>query len=146
MSTLFVNNLNTATGTTITIPTGKTLIAPNHVLQMVNQVNNAGLTLSNANTTKFMEQNFTTKVANSTIIVRFCTQVYRESTSSGNRDVDISMGLGFKTGASTNASTDYTAITTYAPSRQNITFAGSAGRAFYSSDAYYAGSASIVRI
>ena len=27
MSTLFVNNLNTASGTTITIPTGKTLVA-----------------------------------------------------------------------------------------------------------------------
>ena len=41
MSTLFVNNLNTASGSTITIPTGKKLvgtdansfIAPNHVIQ-----------------------------------------------------------------------------------------------------------------
>ena len=138
MSTLSVNNITTQTGSTITVPSGKTLIAPNHVLQTVNQVNNAGVTLSNANTTKFMEQNFTTKVANSAIIVRFYTSIYRESTATGNRDADVSMGMGFKTGASTSASSDYTAITTYAPSRQNITFASSAGRAFYSSDAYSA--------
>jgi len=137
-STLKINNLDTASGTTITIPTGKTLIAPNHVLQTVNQVDNSGVTLSSNATTKFMEQNFTTKVANSAIIVRFHTAIYRGSTATGNRDVDVSMGLGFKTGASTSSSTDYTAITTYAPTRQNITFASSAGRAFYSSDAYSA--------
>ena len=43
MSTLFVNNLNTASGTTITIPTGKTLVgtdtasikAPGNIIQVV---------------------------------------------------------------------------------------------------------------
>ena len=34
MSTLFVNNLNTASGTTITVPTGKKLVAPGHVLNV----------------------------------------------------------------------------------------------------------------
>ena len=35
MSTLFVNNLNTASGSTITVPTGKTLVAPGSVVQVV---------------------------------------------------------------------------------------------------------------
>ena len=35
MSTLSVNNITTQTGSTITIPSGKTLIAPGHVLQSV---------------------------------------------------------------------------------------------------------------
>lgn len=34
MSTLLVNNLNSASGTTITVPSGKTLIAPGHILQV----------------------------------------------------------------------------------------------------------------
>ena len=37
MSTLFVNNLNTASGSTITVPTGKSLIAPGMILQTVRQ-------------------------------------------------------------------------------------------------------------
>ena len=138
MSTLSVNTINAQTGTTITVPSGNLLVAPNHTLQTVTQVNNTGITLSSTATTKFMEQNFTTKGANSIIHVRFHTAIYRESTATGNRDVDVSMGLGFKTGSSTSSSTDYTPITTYAPSRQYITFAGPANRAFFSSDAYSA--------
>ena len=49
MSTLFVNNLNTASGSTITVPTGKKLVVtdtgglavPGTVVQQVNSVNNA---------------------------------------------------------------------------------------------------------
>ena len=35
MSTLFVNNLNTASGTTITVPSGKVLTAPGHIIKVV---------------------------------------------------------------------------------------------------------------
>jgi len=140
MSTLSVNTINPQTGTTITVPSGNILVAPNYTLQTVTQVNNSGLTLSSNSTIKFMEQVVTTKGANSIIVVRFHSQIYRDSTATGNRDIDVSAGLGFKTGASSTGSNDYTAITTYAPSRQNITFANSAGRAFYSSDAFHAGS------
>ena len=138
MSTLKTNTIQAATGTTVNVASGHVLNAHGHVIQMASHVNNAGLTLSSSATAKFMDHPFTTKVANSTIIVRFHTQVYRESTSTGNRDIDVSLGLGFKTGAATSPSTDYTAITTYAPSRHNITFAGSVGRAFYCSDAFHA--------
>ena len=55
MSTLFVNNLNTASGSTITVPTGKQLIVtdegavrvPGAVLQVV-QATNAGNTVANS--------------------------------------------------------------------------------------------------
>ena len=139
MSTLSVNNITTQTGSTITIPSGKTLIAPNYPIQTVTSVDNTGINVASSNTTKFMDVAFTTKVANSTIIVRFYTAIFRTSTSTGNRDIDVCLGLGFKTGSATSASGDYTAISTYAPARENITFSGSAGRAFYSSDAFYAG-------
>ena len=36
-STLKINNLDTASGTTITIPTGKSLYAPGHVIQVLSQ-------------------------------------------------------------------------------------------------------------
>ena len=42
MSTLFVNNLNTASGSTITVPTGKSLVAPGHV------VNTQSVTMTSA--------------------------------------------------------------------------------------------------
>ena len=138
MSTLSVNTINAQTGTTITVPSGNLLVAPNHILHTITSVDNTGLTISNTAITKFMDVAFTTKGANSTISVRFHTQIYRESTATGNRDVDVAMGLGFKTGSATSSSTDYTAITTYAPAREFITFAGPNGRAFYSSDAYSA--------
>ena len=59
MSTLFVNNLNTASGTTITIPTGKTLVgtdtasikAPGSIIQVVNAVNNTHASYSSGSWT-----------------------------------------------------------------------------------------------
>ena len=139
MSTLSVNNITTQTGSTITIPSGKTLIAPNYPIQTVTSVDNTGINVASSNTTKFMDVAFTTKVANSTIIVRFYTAIFRASTSTGNRDIDVALALGFKTGSATSSSGDYTPITTLSPSRENITFSGGVGRAFYSSDAFYAG-------
>jgi len=51
MSTLFVNNLNTATGSTITVPTGKSLVAPGHV------VNTQSVTMTDAQS--FLGTSFT---------------------------------------------------------------------------------------
>lgn len=50
MSTLFVNNLNTASGTTITVPSGKSLIAPNHVIQTTNTTGNTQTSVTTNNT------------------------------------------------------------------------------------------------
>ena len=76
MSTLFVNNLNTASGSTITVPTGKTLTAPGHVIQVVRQnptVDWSGSRWSGSGTsfTKgFMELTITPKATSSLIIIR----------------------------------------------------------------------------
>ena len=131
-STLTVDNIVGAT-------TAANVNIPNHVVQTVTSVDITGLALANANTAKFMDVALTTKVANSTFNVRFYTALYKEDTGTGNKDTDVCLGLGFKTGSASASSGDYTAISTYAPSRENITFSGSVGRAFYSSDAFYAG-------
>ena len=92
--------------------------------------------MSGAQTAKFLDFPFTTKVANSIIDVKFNCQIYVVNNNTGNVDADIALAAGFKTGSATSSSTDYTAITTYAPTRQNITFSGSVTRAIYASDAY----------
>ena len=132
-STISVDTIqgSTAAGT-VKMPAGYTM-------QTVTSVDNTGISVSSSNTTKFMDVAFTTKAANSIINVRFYTAIFRASTSTGNRDLDVALALGFKTGSATSSSGDYTAITTYAPSRESISFSGGVGRAFYSSDAFYAG-------
>jgi len=133
MSTLSVDTIQgKTTAGTVKLPSGS-------VLQTVSEVDNTGLSLGSSATSKFMDVGITTKVANSTINVRFYTAIFKTSTSYGNRDVDVALALGFKTGSATSSSGDYTAISTYAPSRENITFSGSVSRAFYSSDAFYVG-------
>ena len=133
MSTLSVDTIQgKTTAGTVKLPSGS-------VLQTVSEVDNTGLSLTSSGTAKFMDVALTTKVANSTINVRFYTALYKEDTGTGNKDTDVALALGFKTGSATSSSGDYTAITTYAPTRETITFSGSVGRAFYSSDAFYAG-------
>ena len=132
-STISVDTIqgSTAAGT-VKLPAGYTM-------QTVTSVDNTGLSLTSSSTYKFMDVAFTTKAANSIINVRFYTAIFRTSTTTGNRDIDVALALGFKTGAATSSSGDYTPITTLSPSRENISFSGGVGRAFYCSDAFYAG-------
>ena len=75
MSTLFVNNLNTASGTTITVPSGKSLIAPGMVLQsqyvtntdngVSNIAGQQSLTINNTITRGTLSTTFARKDANS---------------------------------------------------------------------------------
>tara|TARA_Y100001954_G_C15569706_1_gene482862 strand:- start:32 stop:676 length:645 start_codon:yes stop_codon:yes gene_type:complete len=127
---------SSATPTTVEIASGHTLVQSGAVMQTVTNVDNSGITMSGAQTVKFLDFPFTTKAANSIIDVKFNCQIYVVNNTTGNVDSDIALAAGFKTGSATSSSTDYTAITTYAPTRQNITFAGSVTRAFYASDAY----------
>ena len=130
MSTLSVDTIQgKTTAGTVKLPSGS-------VLQTVSEVDNTGLSLGSSATSKFMDVGITTKVANSTINVRFYTAIFKTSTSYGNRDVDVALALGFKTGSATSSSGDYTAISTYAPSRENITFSGSVSRAFYVGESF----------
>ena len=70
MSTLFVNNLNTASGTTITVPSGKVLTAPGHIIQVVNANGNTqSTTTSTTNVRVGIEAAITPKFSNSKIVV-----------------------------------------------------------------------------
>lgn len=78
MSTLFVNNLNTASGSTITVPTGKTIVVtdegglrvPGSVIQVVEDKNAQNVVV---NGTTFgatnLQANITPKYSNSKILV-----------------------------------------------------------------------------
>ena len=98
MSTLFVNNLNTASGTTITIPTGKQLIgtdtnsikAPGMVVQIATDLDTTSLTMD-ANQNYFdtgLSIAFTPKYSNSIIVIH--CMMGGEVFSSSNT------GIGFK--------------------------------------------------
>ena len=77
MSTLFVNNLNTASGTTITVPSGKVLTAPGHIIQVVDVSGNTqSTTTSKTNVRVGVEAAITPKFSNSKIIV-LCSATLR---------------------------------------------------------------------
>lgn len=135
MSTLSVNNITTQNGDTITIPSGKVLASPGLPIQTVFGQDETGTSMGNAGAAvRFMNVPITTKVANSTFLIRFSSAVYPAQTATGY-DVDFAAAMGFKTGTASTTATDYTAISTYSPTRETITFAGSVNRAFYASDA-----------
>ena len=87
MSTLFVNNLNTASGSTITIPTGKTLVgtdtvsikAPGMVVQVVHSTFNTQIyTTSTSFVTTGHTVTITPKFSNSKILICHKGTVYNE--------------------------------------------------------------------
>lgn len=135
MSTLSVNNITTQTGNTITVPSGKVLASPGLPIQTVFGQDEAGMSVNSSNVDlRFMNVPITTKVANSTFLIRFHAAAYSHQTTAGSYDVDFAAAMGFKTGTASTTATDYTAITTYSPTRENITFANSTTAAFFASD------------
>ena len=79
MSTLFVNNLNTASGTTITVPTGKQLIAtdtgglkaPGTIVQITNGVlKTRAQTASTTSTSTGLTASITPKFSTSKVLVQ----------------------------------------------------------------------------
>jgi len=111
MSTLFVNNLNTASGTTITIPTGKSLVgtdtasiyAPGTVVQMVS-LSDTTLARAASTSTSFVASNITNtitpKFSNSKIIARVATTINNNTNSS--EFIAITMYRKIGTGSFTN--------------------------------------------
>ena len=95
MSTLFVNNLNTASGSTITIPTGKSLVgtdaasiyAPGTVVQLVS-LSDTTVTRAASSSTSFVASNITNTITpkfnNSKIIVRVATTINTNTSSAEN--------------------------------------------------------------
>jgi hypothetical protein len=100
------------------------------------QKKDTGLTLTQT-PNKWISASITTKAANSTFLIRVCCPLYSEDQTATNHDVDMAAALGYKIGSGSATSTDYTAISTYEPSRHSIPFASSANRAFYSQDGYH---------
>ena len=87
MSTLFVNNLNTASGSTITIPTGKKLVgtdnssivAPGMVIQIVTvSFNTQVVKASTSMGTSGHSATITPKFSNSKILIRNSGTAYNE--------------------------------------------------------------------
>ena len=79
MSTLFVNNLNTASGSTITIPTGKTLkatdtpiVGAGNVIQVATDLDTTTLTMSSDSNyhDTGLSISFTPKYSNSIILIQ----------------------------------------------------------------------------
>ena len=104
MSTLFVNNLNTASGTTITIPTGKKLIgtdaggiiAPGMILQtiMTSKTTQASTTVTDlSNPVDYLSATITPKFSSSTILVR-------GSLNAGGDAAGIGVNIFIKAGGS----------------------------------------------
>ena len=75
MSTLFVHNLNTASGTTIQVASGKTIHQPGTIIQVVNgPANSARLaSTSTSYTNTPITATITPKFATSKILVRWST-------------------------------------------------------------------------
>ena len=108
MSTLFVNNLNTASGSTITVPTGKQLIVtdeggvrvPGTVLQVKQATDETQRSVNSTSYAMFsntLSVAVTPKAASSKFLVSFCSEsysslnaislyltIFRDSTDIGN--------------------------------------------------------------
>ena len=87
MSTLFVNNLNTASGTTITVPTGKrivgtdnsSIVAPGMIIQIVSSSFNTQVyTTSTSFVSSGQTVTITPKFSNSKILICHKGTVYNE--------------------------------------------------------------------
>jgi hypothetical protein len=90
MSTLFVNNLDTASGTDITVASGKTIKAPGMVVQIATDLDTTSLTMD-ANQNYFdtgLSIAFTPKYSNSLIVIQ--CMMGAEVFSSAN------IGIGFR--------------------------------------------------
>ena len=100
MSTLFVNNLNTASGSTITVPTGKQVIVtdqggmrvPGSVIQVVYSVINSTTTLSGNGFTEIGLNGSITPISTSSKILVSFTAEFRLHSTNG----DSGVGWGIK--------------------------------------------------
>ena len=139
MSTLKVETIQTTGGAAPTL-NDLSISHSGTPLQTIIVKDTAGLSLSGDQTVRHLNAAITSKVANSSFLVRYSTAIFtagtHDSSNTENVDTDIGLGMGYKTGSASTTSTDYTAITTYAPTRQPVAFASSQNRAFYCSDAF----------
>ena len=127
MSTLAVNAIQAQTGTTVSIPTGQKIVAvdsaaitsPGMVLQVIEEHLNTYVTISTAGA-KVFGNSITTKAANSKILVQLVTCV-----SNQNLDQDRALAMGYKTGAASSSTADYTSLHGSTYNRAEISNLGS---------------------
>ena len=105
MSTLFVNNLNTASGSTITIPTGKSLVgtdaasiyAPGTVVQLVS-LSDTTVTRAASSSTSFVASNITNTITpkfnNSKIIARVATSINNNTNNANSIVITMYRRIG----------------------------------------------------
>ena len=94
MSTLFVNNLNTASGSTITIPTGKTLVGtdegtirtPGTILQVVQAQSSSSTSFSSGSYSDLISQAITPKSTSSKIKITFNGIYYSNHTGANTNN------------------------------------------------------------
>ena len=110
MSTLAVNTLQAQTGTTVSVASGQLLHVPGMILQVIESHQNTFVTISTTGA-KVFGTSITTKAVNSKILVQLVTSV-----SNQNIDQDRALAMGYKTGAASSSSSDYTSLhgSTYA--------------------------------
>ena len=130
MSRLVVDQLQgrTSSSNTITIPAGHkinavdagAISAPGSVIQVVEFHSATTYTISSSSATKLFNLSITTKNANSKILVQL-----NVGRSAYNQDVDIALGMGYKTGATSATSSDYTSLHGSAYTRQLVDNLGS---------------------
>ena len=129
MSTLSVDTIQgKSTAGAVKFPSG-------YPVQIVNQENSTGLVLSSNTTTKLMDCQIVSKLANSSFIVHAFCGIGTLASAGGNSDTDVALGLGYKTGAADSSSSNYIGIGNYSPTRHTISFSNG-NRAFYSIDAF----------
>ena len=129
MSTLSVDTIQgKSTAGAVKFPSG-------YPVQIVNQENSTGLVLSSNTTTKLMDCQIVSKLANSSFLVHAFCGIGTLAAAGGNSDTDVALGLGYKTGSADSSSSNYIGIGSYSPTRHTISFSNG-NRAFYSIDAF----------
>ena len=91
--------------------------------------------MSSNTTTKLMDCQIVSKLANSSFLVHAFCGIGTLAAAGGNSDTDVALGLGYKTGVADSSSSNYIGLGNYSPTRQSISFSNG-NRAFYSIDAF----------
>ena len=128
MSTINVDNIKDSSG-------GGDVAIPNHAIQIVQATATDKVAINNTNA-KVLECSFVAKATGSKYYVSIISSI-RKGDDTGNLDRDRSLGLGFKTGATSSSSSDYDPVCGINFQRETITGTSSSNLVFTAADAYY---------
>ena len=126
MSTINVDNIKDSSG-------GGDVAIPNHAIQIVQATATDKVSINNTNA-KVLECSFSAKATGSKYYVSIISSI-RKGDDTGNLDRDRSLGLGFKTGATSSSSSDYDPVCGINFQRETITGTSSSNLVFTAADA-----------